>query len=122
MYKDLTVLLENRPGTLAGMGEALGKAGINMGGVCGVVSAGAPSVHILVEDAAGARQALEASGFHVTAERDVLVLEIEDRPGALGAIARRMADAGVNIDLVYVATGTRLVIGTDDLEKAQSAV
>lgn len=122
MYKDLTVLLENRPGALAEMGEALGKAGINMGGACGAVTAGTPSLHILVEDAAGARQALEASDFEVAGERDVLVLPIEDRPGALGALARRIADAGVNIDLVYVATGTRLVVGADDLQKAQGAV
>jgi len=122
MAKDLTVVLENRPGTLAGMGEALGKAGINIEGVCGAVTAGSPTVHILVEDAVGARRALAASGFEVSQEREVLVLEIKDRPGALGAVARRIAGAGVNIDLVYLATNTRLVIGADNLDKARNAV
>jgi hypothetical protein len=122
MAKDLTVVLENRPGTLADMGEALGRAGINIEGLCGAVTAGSSSVHVLVEDAAGALQTLKANGFEVSHEREVLVLEIEDRPGALGAVTRQIAEAGVNIDLVYLATNTRLVIGADNLDKARGAV
>jgi hypothetical protein len=122
MVKDLTVVLENRPGKLAEMGEALGKAGINIEGMCGAAAEGNASVHILVQDSAGARRALEASGTKVSREREVLVLQIEDRPGALGAVARKIASAGVNIDLVYLASGNRLVIGVDDLSKARAAV
>jgi hypothetical protein len=122
MAKELTVLLENRPGTLADMGEALGRAGINLEGICGVATADASAVHILPADAAGARQALEASGFEVSEEREVLVVEIEDRPGALGALARKVAEAGVNMDRVYLATNTRLVISADDLDKARGAI
>ena len=55
-------------------------------------------------------------------ERQVLVLEIENRPGVLGNVIRRIAKAGVNIDLMYLATNTRLVIGVDDLDKARAAV
>jgi len=122
MMKDLTVILEDRPGTLADMGEALGKAGINIEGACGFPSEGKGVGHILVEDAAAARRALEAVGIEVGDEREVLVLEIEDRPGALGEVGRRIANAGANIDLVYLATNTRLVIGADDLDKARAAV
>jgi len=122
MMKDLTVILEDRPGTLADMGEALGKAGINIEGSCGFPSEGKGVGHILVEDAAAARRALEEIGIEVGDEREVLVLEIEDRPGALGEVSRRIANAGVNIDLVYLATNTRLVIGADDLDKARAAV
>ena len=122
MMKDLTVILEDRPGTLADMGEALGKAGINIEGSCGFPSEGKGIGHILVEDAAAARRALEGVGIEVGDEREVLVLEIEDRPGALGEVGRRIANAGVNIDLVYLATNTRLVIGVDDLDKARAAV
>lgn len=122
MAKDLTVILEDRPGTLADMGQALGGAGINIDGWCGFPCEGRGVIHILVEDAAGARQALEEGGMEVTGERDVLVLEVEDRPGAFGEIARKIADAGVNLDLGYLATKTRLVIGADDLEKAQAAL
>ncbi len=119
---DLTVILENRPGTVADMGQALGKAGINIDGWCGFPCEGRGVLHILVEDAAGARRALEEVGFEVSGEREVLVLEVEDRPGGLGDIARKIANAGVNVDLGYLATKTRLVIGADDLEKAQAAL
>jgi len=122
MAKDLTVILENRPGTLADVGEALGKAGINIDGLCGFPCEGKGILHILVEDAAAARRALEEKGLEVRDEREVLVLEVEDRPGGGGKVTRRIANAGVNIDLVYRTTKTRLVIGADDLDKARAAV
>lgn len=122
MAKDLTVILENRPGTMAEMGEVLGKAGINIDGICSFLCEGKGVLHLLAEDASGARTALESAGIEVAGERDLLVLEVEDRPGTLGDIARKIANAGVNVDLAYLATGTRLVIGADDLEKAQAAL
>ncbi len=122
MAKDLTVILEDRPGTLADMGEALGKAGINIDGMCGFPSEGKGVIHLLVEDAAGARSALEGAGIEVGAEREVVVVEADDRPGAFGDIARKIANEGVNFDLVYMATNTRLVVGTNDLEKTRSAL
>jgi len=122
MAKDLTVILEDRPGTLADMGEVLGKAGINIDGLCGFPCQGKGTIHILVEDAAAARRALEERGLEVCDEREVLILEVEDRPGAFGDLTRRIANAGVNIDLAYPATNNRLVIGADDLDKARTAV
>jgi hypothetical protein len=122
MPRDLTVILQDRPGTLADLGEALGDAGINIDGACGFPCEGMGVAHILVEDAARARRALEARGFEVGGERDVLLLEIEDQPGALGSITRRIADAGVNVDLVYLAAGGQLVIGADDLDRARAAL
>ena len=120
--KDLTVVLEDRPGTLADMGEALGKAGINMEGGCGFPCEGKGVIHILVEDAAAARRALEEIDLEVRGERQVLVLEIEDRPGAFGEVTRRIANAGVNVDLAYMAANNRLVLGADDVDKARAAV
>ena len=117
MAKDLTVILENRPGTLADMGEALGGAGINLDAMCGFPCEGRGIFHILVEDAGGARGALEAAGLTVESERDVFLFDAEDRPGMLGETMRKLADAGVNVDLLYKATQTVLVIGADDLEK-----
>jgi hypothetical protein len=122
MTKDLTVILEDRPGTLADVGEALGKAGINIEGLCGFPCEGKGIGHILVEDAAAARRALEEIGVEIRGERQVLVLEVEDRPGALGEVSRRIANAGINIDLGYLATNNRLVLGVDDLDKARAAV
>ncbi len=122
MAKDLTIVLENRPGTLADLGEALGRAGINVDGMCGFPSEGRGVIHILVEDAGGARRALEEAGLRVEMERDILLIEAEDRPGMLGETARKLANAEVNVDLLYKATQTKLVIGVDDLEKAQAAL
>lgn len=124
MATDLTVTLADRPGTLADMGEALGNAGININGACGFPCGGEGVGHILLDDndVAAARAALEGAGAAVRAEREVLVIEADDRPGMLGQVARKIADAGVNLDLVYLATGTRLVIGVDDLDKARAAL
>ncbi len=120
MAKDLTVILEDRLGTIADMGEALGKAGINIEGCCGFPSEGKGVMHILVEDVAAARRELQQAGLEVRGERQVLVLEVEDRPGVIGDVTRRIAKAGVNVDLIYLATNTRLVIGADDLDKARA--
>ena len=122
MAKDLTVILEDRPGTLADMGKALGKAGINIEGGCGFRSEGKGVIHILVEDATAARRELQQAGIEVRDERQVLILDVENRPGVFGDIVSRIAKAGVNIDLVYVAANTRLVIGADDIDKARSAI
>jgi hypothetical protein len=120
--KDLTVPLENRPGTLAALGEATGKAGINIEGMSGDNRLG-EVLHILVEDAGAARAALEQVGIDVGEEREVLVVEIEDRPGTLGDVARKLAEAGVNVELVYPTFGgVRVVLGVDDPEKARAAL
>jgi hypothetical protein len=121
MAKNLTVILEDRPGTLAEMGEALGAAGVNIDGMCGFPCEGQGSIHILVEDVAGARQALEKVGVEIEAEREVLEVEAEDRPGMLGEVARKLANAGVNIDLFYKSTQTKIVFGVDDLQKGRAA-
>ena len=122
MATDLTVILEDRPGTLADLGEAAGAAGVNLDGICGVPSEGRAMVHVLVEDPAAARSAFEEAGLQVEAEREVLVLDIEDRPGALGQIARQAAAGGANIELVYLTAGGRLVVGADNLEAARGAL
>ncbi len=126
MPTDLTVILENRPGTIAELGEATGRAGINIDGACGFPSEGRGVMHILVEDGAAARAAIEEAGFEVRDEREVMILrqgvDIEDRPGTAGELFRRMADAGVNVDLLYGKWNGDVVIGADDIQKAQSAV
>ena len=122
MAKNLTIHLEDRPGALAEMGEALGKSVVNIDGICGVSCEGVGVLHILVEDAAAARSAIERAGFEVQDERDVLVVNIVDQPGELGDIARKLANAGVNLDLLYLTANMDLVIGVDDLEKAKSAL
>jgi hypothetical protein len=122
MMKDLTISLGDHPGSLAKVGEALGKAGVNIEGICGVTVQGKGVVHLLVGDAAKARRALEANHIDVAKETEVVVLPVEDRPGVLGNVARRLADAGVNLQLAYMATSARLVVGADDLGKVRAAI
>lgn len=119
---DIAIELENRPGTLTELGEAAGKAGVNLDGVCGIPCEGVGVIHVLVEDPATARDALTQAGITIREEREVLVADVTDRPGELGELTRRLADAGVNIDLTYLATNTRLVLGVDDLEAARNLV
>ena len=122
MATDLTIELEDRPGILAELGEALGGEDVNIEGFCGYTSEGKGILHLLVEDSAAARRALDGAGITVGYEREVLVVDIEDRPGALGVVARRIAGADANLDLAYLATNTRLVLGAADLEAVRSVV
>ena len=112
MATDLMVYLEDRPGTLAQVGEVLGSAGINIEGACGFPAEGRGVLHLLVTDAGAARDALTGAGLECGEEREVEVVSVVDQPGEMGRHLRRIADAGVNVDLVYLATGTRLVIGS----------
>jgi hypothetical protein len=122
MLTDLTISLGDHPGSLAKVGEALGKAGVNIEGICGVTVQGKGVIHLLVGDAAKARRALEANHIDVAKETEVVVLPVEDRPGVLGNVARRLANAGVNLQLAYMATSARLVVGADDLGKVRAAI
>jgi len=119
---DLTVVLEDRPGALADLGEATGEADINIEGMCATTSGGKGEIHILVEDLAATREALEGAGIEVSGDREVLVVEVEDRPGTMAEATRKLGDAGVNIEFAYTTFGgVRLVLGVDDLEKARAA-
>jgi hypothetical protein len=121
--KDLTITLEDRPGRLADLGEATGGAGINIEGMCATTGGGNAEVHVLVDDEAAAREALGSAGIAVDGQSDVLVIDVEDRPGTMGEVARKVADAGVNIGLAYPTFGgVRLVLGVDDLDRARSAL
>lgn len=126
--KDLTVILKNVPGAFADLGETLGKNGINMEGVSGFPLKDEAFIHILVEDETKTRSVLEQAGFQISAVREVLVLtgqpgkNILIEPGTGGKIARKIADAGVNIELIYFAALNRLIIGVDNLEKAKAAL
>ena len=122
MPTDLTIILVDRPGTLADAAEAIGRAGLNIDGACGFACAGEGIFHVLVEDAATARAAVTGAGLEVRAERDVVVTPVEDSPGAGGAILRRIADAGVNVDLIYLTANGRLVLGGGDVDGIRAAL
>ena len=120
MY-DVAIRLENKPGEMARMGEALGAAGVSVEGGGGWVVDGVGHMHFLFDDGEAARKALEDGGIEVADVREVLVQKLrQDIPGQLGMIARRMADAGVNIDVVYSDHANQLCLVVDDLEKGRA--
>ena len=119
---DLTVNLADEPGTLAQLGEVLGNSGINIEGVVGKAEGGEAHVHVLVADAGMVRETLSQAGIECGGEREVEVVSIVDQPGELGRHLRKIADAGVNIDLVYIATSTRLVLGSNDMDALRRAL
>ena len=125
MATDLTVILEDRPGQLARVGELAGTAGVNIHGLAAFTGDSHGVVHLLVDDddVARARAALKEEGMGIADERRVLVVDVEDRPGTLGELARELADANVNVELAYATFGgVRLAIATDDIESARRAL
>lgn len=118
--RDLTIQLENRPGALAEMGEALGAAGVSVeGGGCWLFN-GEAIGHFLFEDGAAARKALEDKGIRVLDDREVLIQRLnQGQPGQLGKIARMMAEAGVNIEVQYSDHDNQLIVVVDDVEKGR---
>jgi hypothetical protein len=121
--KDLSVVLDDKPGSLADLGEATGGANINIEGMCATTSGGKGEIHLLVEEPEATRQALQGARIEVSGDRDVLVVEVEDRPGTMAEVARKLGDADVNIEFAYTTFGgVRLVFGVDDLDKARAAI
>jgi hypothetical protein len=119
--KDLAISLDDRPGALAAMGEALGCAGVSLEGGGAWVVDGVGVAHFLVEDGTAARQALEAAGIRVVAEREVLVQRLkQDVPGQLGSLTRRMAEAGVNIEVLYSDHNHQLILVVDDITRGRA--
>lgn len=118
--KDLAIALDNRPGALAEMGEALGAAGVSVEGGGAWVVDGKGVAHFLFTDGAAARRALEAAGITVVAEREVLVQRLKQAvPGQLGMLTRRMAEAGVNIEVLYSDHDHQLILVVDDLARGR---
>jgi hypothetical protein len=121
--KDLEIVFQNRPGALAEMGEALGKADVNVegGGVWSCDDGKTSIAHFLFEDGDAARKALEAAGIRVVSEREVVTVRLhQGEPGQLGRLARRMADGGVNIQAQYSDHYNRLILVVDNLVKGRA--
>lgn len=118
--KDLAIVLENRPGALSDMGQALGRAGVSIEGGGAWVVDGKGVAHFLFADGAAARAALEAAGIEVLAERDVLVQRLnQDMPGQLGSLTLCMSEAGVNIDVLYSNHDNQMILVVDDIVRGR---
>lgn len=122
MAFDLVIDIENTPGALAEVAAAISDAGVNIAAATCIGSGERAEVHILVRHAEAAKHSLATSHLAVTREREVVVVDAEDRPGVLADLTRRIARAGINLDLVYVATQNRVVFGACDLDGLRQAV
>jgi hypothetical protein len=119
---DLVIDIENSPGALAEVAAAISDAGVNIAAATCIGEGSRAELHILVPHAGAARHLLAISHVGVTREREVVVVDVEDRPGVLADLTRKIARAGVNLDLVYVATRNRVVFGAEDIDALKAAL
>ena len=122
MSFDLVIDVQNTPGALARVAGAISDAGVNIAAATCVGPGERAELHILVPHAEAAKHVLAISHLSVSREREVVVVDVEDRPGQLADLTRKIAKAGVDLDLVYVATQNRVVFGSADLEALREAV
>ena len=122
MAFDLVIDIENTPGALAEAAAAISDAGVNISAATCVGAGERAELHILVPHGEAVKHALAISHLAVTREREVVVVDVEDRPGVLADLTRRIAKAGIDLDLVYVATRNRVVFGAGDLDGLRSAL
>ena len=122
MALDLVIDIENSPGALAEVAALISDAGVNIAAATCIGSGERAELHILVKHAEAARHSLAISHLAVSREREVVVVDVEDRPGVLADLTRRIARAGVDLDLVYVATRNRVVFGAANLDALRASL
>jgi hypothetical protein len=122
MAFDLTIDVENTPGALAEVASAVSDAGVNLAAATCIGAGERAELHILVPHPEAVKHALAIAHLAVSREREVVVVDVEDRPGVLADLARKVAKAGVNLELVYIATRNRVVFGAADLDGLRAAV
>jgi hypothetical protein len=117
----LVLNLQSKPGVLANLAGALGQAGVNIEGICAVETAGRGKIRLLTSNAAKAEAALKAAKIRCGREEAISV-SLENRPGALGEAAQKLAQAKVNIKCVYATTGgagpVAIILTVSNLAKA----
>ncbi|HZQ86942.1 MAG TPA: ACT domain-containing protein [Acidimicrobiales bacterium] len=118
---DLLIEVENKPGALATVAAAVSDAGVNISAATCTRPGDTARLHILVKHPEAAKHALATAGVTVTSQREVVVVDADDRPGVLADLARMVAAAGIDLDLLYLATKTRIVFGSPDLDGLRRA-
>src|SRR3954465_3232447 len=119
---DLVIDVDNAPGALSQVADAISDAGVNIAAATCVGPGELAELHILVPHAEAARHSLAISHVAVTREREGVGVDVEDRPGVLADLTRKIARAGVDLDLVYIATRNRVVFGAGDLDGLKAAL
>jgi hypothetical protein len=122
MAVDLVIDIENTPGALAQVAAAISDAGVNIAAATCIGPGERAELHILVPHAGAVKHLLGISHLAISREREVVVVDVEDRPGVLADLTRRIARAGVDLELVYVATRNRVVFGAADVTALRAAL
>ncbi len=118
---DFDVAVPHSKGSLANLAEELGRENVNIEGLYAVEQNGKAIFHLLTTDKTATSRVITRIGYKVIRETDVIVERVEDRPGTLGMVTRRLADAGINLTTVYLATDTRLVLGCENMPALKAA-
>ncbi len=114
---NLVIEIQNEPGALAKVATAISDAGVNISAVNCTATGDTAELHILVPHSEPVHRALaNIHGPTITHEREVVVVQATDRPGELAEVTQKVSDAGVNLDFVAIATGSRIVLGSDDTD------
>jgi hypothetical protein len=124
MATDLRIVLPDRPGSGTGVCEALSEAGVNLEGICGDLRPGEGwgYLHVLVEDAEEAIRAVESTGCQVLDVHDVELVQAANEPGELVRVLSSYRDRGENIEVLYIASDNRIVIGTETMRRPRTGV
>lgn len=124
--KQISAWVDDRPGVLGRLAEALGLAGVSIRAFMAATVDGRGFVRLVVDRPAGARKVLARHGWQTT-EDEIVEVTIPDRPGALGAVADRLGAAGVNVAYAYVGTAksaqrVNLYLAVPDVKAALKAL
>ena len=123
--KAFTIQLENHPGGLARVAEAIAERGINITAIAGATAGGTGAIGLMTNDDPGTRSALDAAGIQVQ-EIEVIGVSLAHQPGTLAGALRRLANAGVNLELLLPTdlegNEVQVAIGVDNIDKAREAL
>ena len=119
--KQFDVIVQDKPGEVAHIAEALAKGAVNIRGIT-TERGPNPMLHIITDDDASTRKALTNTGFQFK-EKDILVVGLQNKAGELAKIAKKLERGGVNIDSLFILVGgspqTEIAIGVDKPAEAQ---
>lgn len=118
---DFNIAVPHSKGSLAKLAEELGRENVNIEGLCAIEQNGSAIVHVVTKDEAATSRVIAKVGYKPISKTEVIVERVEDRPGILGTVTRRLADAGINLTTVYLASDTRLVLGCENMPTLKAA-
>jgi hypothetical protein len=126
VIKQLSVSLDNVPGSFSTVSEILGREGVNIRAISVADTSDISTVRFVVDDPEKAKNILTGSGYHPK-ETEVLAVEIPDHPGAVNAVLKPLKAAGINVHYLYphlgrITSNAIVILGVDKTEEAQKVL